>query len=166
MSYKAKKYGFIPRFIETSGEINEFMKIHAINLAERGLKSYESRLYGSTIAILGLAYKKNINDARESPAIDIIEELDRLGAKVVVFDPYVERITTSHGSFNSKKDAAEALTGADCAIVLVDHDCFKDIDIAQLAKKMKKPIIIDCKNIYHDDPRITYLGIGKVNKIY
>jgi UDP-N-acetyl-D-mannosaminuronate dehydrogenase len=59
---------FVARFIETSGEINESMKMHVINLAERGLRQVGKRLYGAKITVMGLAYKKNINDPRESPA--------------------------------------------------------------------------------------------------
>jgi len=75
MSYRAKKYGFIPRFIETSGEINEFMKMHTVNLIEKGLRQVGKRVYGAKVAVMGLAYKKNINDSRESPSIKIVEEL-------------------------------------------------------------------------------------------
>ena len=77
--------GFTPRFIETSGEINEFMKMHVINLAERGLRQVGRRLFGAKVAVMGLAYKKNINDPRESPAIEIVEELVNLGARVRVY---------------------------------------------------------------------------------
>jgi len=76
LNYPAVSYIF--RFIETSGEINEFMKMHAINLAERGLRQAGRRTYGAKITVMGLAYKKNINDLQESPAIKIIEELANL----------------------------------------------------------------------------------------
>ena len=72
-------------FTETSGEINEFMKMHAINLAERGLRQVGKRLYGAKIAVMGLAYKKNINDPRESPAIKIIEEFAGSNVDVRIF---------------------------------------------------------------------------------
>jgi UDP-N-acetyl-D-mannosaminuronate dehydrogenase len=72
-------------FIETSGEINEFMKMHVINLAERGLRQAGKRLYGAKIAVMGLAYKKNINDPRESPAIKIIEEFAGSNVDVRIF---------------------------------------------------------------------------------
>lgn len=165
MSYKAKKYGFIPRFIETSGEINEFMKIHAINLAEKGLRSHGLQLRGSKIAIMGLAYKKNINDPRESPSFDIIDELTRLGAAVIVYDPYVPKIKTSSGTYSSKSCAEEALTGVDCAMFLVDHDILSKDHLSGLFKLMRTPVVIDCKNMIDDDSTITYLGIGKINKI-
>jgi UDP-N-acetyl-D-glucosamine dehydrogenase len=165
MSYKAKKFGFIPRFIETSGEINEFMKVHTINLADRGLKSQGLSMYGSTIAIMGLAYKKNIDDARESPAIDIIDELIRMGAKIVTYDPFVKQISTKMGVFNSEKDVDFALKDANCAIFLVDHDFFKELEMARLSKLMKNPVVVDCRNIFNPSEDIVYLGIGKVSRV-
>ena len=87
MPYAAKRYGFIPRFIETSGEINEFMRVHAVNLVEKGLKQVDKKMFGAKVTVTGLAYKKNIDDARESPSIKIIEELVNRGAKVRVYDP-------------------------------------------------------------------------------
>lgn len=81
-------------FIETTGEITEFMKMHVINLAERGFRQVGKRLYGAKIAVMGLTYKKNINDSREPPAIKIIEELANLGTDVRVYDPHVPSLAT------------------------------------------------------------------------
>jgi UDP-N-acetyl-D-mannosaminuronate dehydrogenase len=77
------------------------MKMHVVNLAERGLGLVGKRLYGAKIAVMGLAYKKNINDPRESPAIKIIEELVNLGAEVRVYDPFVPSLATKAGVFAS-----------------------------------------------------------------
>ncbi|MDD4330718.1 MAG: nucleotide sugar dehydrogenase [Methanosarcinaceae archaeon] len=169
MSYKAKKYGIIPRFIETSGEINNFMKVHAVNLVECGLNKVNKNMYGSTVAVLGLAYKKNIEDTREAPAINIIEEIVNLGAKVKVYDPFVQLIKTKVGVFHSEENIYNALRGADCSIFLTDHDFFKEFSLEELSKLMNSPVIVDCKNIVEANSRsnlkeLVYLGIGKVNK--
>jgi len=161
MSYKAKKYGFIPRFIETSGEINEYMKIHVVNLVEKCLKKVDKRIYGSNVAVMGLAYKKNINDTRESPAINIIEELVRLGADVSVYDPYVKSLETNAGVFTSAVNLEDTLNGADCAVFLVDHDVFKEISLDVIKKSMSSPVFVDSKNIFGFKRGIVYLGIGK-----
>jgi UDP-N-acetyl-D-glucosamine dehydrogenase len=163
MSYKAKKYGFIPRFIETSGEINNYMKIHAVNLVEKGLKRADKGLYGSTIAVLGLAYKKNIGDTRESPSIEIIEELINLGAKIKVYDPYAKSIITNAGIFFSETNIANTVSAVDCALFLVDHDEFKSIDLNDLKSLLAHPIVIDCKNVFKEEHGIIYLGLGKDN---
>lgn len=161
MSYRAKKFGFIPRFIETAGEINEFMKMHIINLAEKGLKKVGKRIYGAKITIMGLAYKKNIDDSRESPAIDIIEELVNLGADVRVFDPFVSSLETKVGVFSSVGSIGEALSGADCAIFLVDHDLYRGISLEKLRGLMASPVVVDGKNLFTGGEGIVYRGIGK-----
>jgi UDP-N-acetyl-D-glucosamine dehydrogenase len=163
MSYKAKKYGFIPRFIETSGEINNFMKMHAINLVENGLEKADKRIYGSKISVMGLAYKKNINDTRESPSIKIIEELVNLGAEVKVYDPYVESIPTRYGIFKSEKNIDDAMSGVDCSLFVVDHDEFRQIDIELKVRLMNLPLVVDCKNIFKNNHNLIdlYLGLGK-----
>lgn len=163
MSYKAKKYGFIPRFIETSGEINNYMKIHAVNLVERGLKRVGKGLYGSTIALMGLAYKKNIDDTRESPAIKIIEELENLGGIIRVYDPYVKQIQTKAGKYFSESKIEDALMGADCVMFVVDHDQFKELRADSFVKLMASPVVIDCKNVFTNLGSVEYMGIGKAH---
>ncbi len=165
MSYRAKKYGFIPRFIETSGEINEFMKMHVINLADRGLRIVGKRLYGAKITVMGLAYKKNINDPRESPAIEIIEELVNLGAEVRVYDPFVPSLATKAGVFASVGSVDEALSGAECAVFLVDHDVFRGISVETVKGFMASPVVVDGKNLFACGEGIVYLGIGKACQI-
>ncbi|WP_292365414.1 MULTISPECIES: nucleotide sugar dehydrogenase [unclassified Methanoculleus] len=161
MSYQAKKYGFIPRFIETSGEINEFMKVHTVNLIEKGLRQVGKRVYGAKVAVMGLAYKKNINDSRESPSIKIVEELANLGADVRVYDPFVPSLATKAGVFTSAENIEEALSGADCAAFLVDHDAFRRLDAGYIGSCMSTPVLVDCKNLFQQKDGIVYLCIGK-----
>ena len=161
MSYRAKKYGFIPRFIETSGEINEFMKMHTVNLIEKGLRQVGKRVYGAKVAVMGLAYKKNINDSRESPSIKIVEELANLGADVRVYDPFVPSLATKAGVFTSAESIEEALSGADCAAFLVDHDAFRRLDAGYIGSCMSTPVLVDCKNLFQQKDGIVYLCIGK-----
>ena len=161
MSYIAKRYGFIPRFIETSGEINEFMKIHAVNLVEKGLKEVNKKIHGAKITVMGLAYKKNIDDARESPSIKIIEELVNLGAQIKVYDPYVKSIKTKVGKFYSEKSVEDALRDGDCAVFVVDHDVFRKMEMGRMKELMESPVVVDCKNMFDKGSRVVYLGIGK-----
>lgn len=161
MSYKAKKFGFIPRFIETSGEINSFMEIHAVNLVEKGLAKVNKRIYGSKVAVLGLAYKKNIDDTRESPSIKIIEELVNLGANIKVYDPFASSIKTKAGRFYSESTIEEALKESDCAIFVTDHDFFRDLNLFDFKHIVKSPIVVDCKNLFNEPDGFIYLGIGK-----
>lgn len=168
MAYKAKKSGFIPRFIEMSGEINDFMRIHAVNLAEYGLSKAGLNIRGSTIAVIGLAYKRDIDDVRESPSKKIIEEIVNNGGKVKVYDPYVRSIDTDCGRFLSEKSIEEALKDVDCAIFATDHTEIKNtiLDLEGIVRDMKHRVIIDCRNIFSDvkSKDIIYLGLGKPQK--
>ena len=160
MSYAAKRYGFIPRFIETSGEINEFMRVHAVNLAEKGLNQIDKNMNGAKVTVMGLAYKKNIDDARESPSIKIIEELVNRGAKVRVYDPYVKAIKTNAGEFHSEKSIEDGLMEADCAVFVTDHDVFRAMKMGPIREL---PVVVDCKNIFKNQKTDfdAYFGIGK-----
>ncbi len=160
LSYQAKKFDIIPRFIEMSGEINEFMKIHAVNLVRNGLNTINKNISSSKIVVMGLSYKKNIPDTRESPSIKIIEELVSLGADVGVYDPFIEKIDTKMGTFTSTGSIDEALEGKDCAIFVVDHDIFKNIDINKL-NLMDEKVIVDCKNIFDPQGDYIYYGVGR-----
>jgi UDP-N-acetyl-D-mannosaminuronate dehydrogenase len=148
-------------FIETSGELNEFMKMHVINLAERSLRQVGKRLYRTKIVVMGLAYKKNINDPQESPAIKIIEEFANLGADVRVYDPFVPSLATKAGVFTSVGSVEEAFSGAECAVFLVDHDVFRGISVETVKGLMASPVVGDGKNLLADGEKVVYLGIGK-----
>jgi len=163
LSYKARRYEFNPKFIELSGEINEFMKIHVINLADRLLESDGLKLRGANIAVLGLAYKRNIDDTRESPAYKIIEELAKAGAHVKTYDPFVKGIDAGGCQYDSEDSIAAALAGADCAIFVTDHDEFKSIAPEEMMNSMTRPLVVDCRNIFEPDlmKGFKYAGIGK-----
>ena len=114
---------------------------------------------------MGLAYKKNINDPRESPAIKVIEELANLGARVRVYDPFVPSLATKAGVFASAGSVEEALSGAECAVFLVDHDLFRGISMETVKGLMASPVVVDGKNLFDGGGEgIVYLGIGKEEK--
>lgn len=163
MSYKAKKFGIIPRFIEMSGEINEFMRVHAVNLATAGLSQANLEISRSTVGVIGLAYKKDVEDTRESPSKKIIEEIVGSGGKIKTYDPYVEFIDTNFGRYYSEKSIENALNDADCAIFVTDHEIIKANDLNKLVKCMRHQIVVDCRNIfdYSEAHDFIYLGIGK-----
>ncbi len=161
MSYKAKKFGFIPRFIDTAAEINDFMKMHVINLAEQGLHRCGRPLFGAQVTIIGLSYKKNIDDTRESPSIKIIEEFINLGSRVRVYDPFVRKITTSSGEIASEPTFDSAVWESDCLVFLVDHDQFRALDLSSIVQQMRSPVIVDCKNLFTPSDAYVYLGLGK-----
>ena len=153
ISYRAKQFGLIPRFIKTAGEINDFMPIHMVNLAEKGLKKINKKMRNSKIAILGLAYKPNIDDTRESPAIRILEELIERSAKIKVYDPHVKSIKTNSGEFHSEENIEGILKWAECIIFVTAHSVFRE-NIGKyltiLDAKDEKTIIIDGVNIVNN----------------
>ena len=167
-SYAAKKIGMIPRFIEMSGEINEFMKMHTVNLIESALKKVNKKIPGAIITVVGLSYKKDINDVRESPSKKIIEEISDRGGYVKVYDPYVNSINTCYGTYTSEKSIEDALHNVDCVVFVTDHTVFKTIDLDEITSLMKFPIIIDCRNIFdvtNQKSKNIYYGIGKENNV-
>ncbi len=166
LSYQAKKYDFIPRFIELSGEINDFMPIHTTNLLMKGLKLADKKIAQSIITLLGIAYKRDINDTRESPARIIIEQILDFGGRVKIYDPNAKTIETKYGTFKSESTAQEAIKDTDALILLVDHKVFSYDLLSDLIKTLKEPVVVDCKNILKEglkgicDDGI-YLCIGK-----
>ncbi len=160
LSYEARKFGVIPRFIELSGEINEFMKIHTVNKVREGLNRLDKKLADSKIMIMGVAYKKDISDTRESPAVTIIEELVRAGAEVRIYDPFVDSISTKAGQFES---AELDFDDIDCLVFITDHTEFKNIS----AERLKNKVVIDCRNIFDESKLqdVIYLGLGKPSSI-
>ena len=126
------------------------MPIHIVNLAQKGLKKINKQIRNSKIAILGLAYKPDIDDTRESPTIRIIEELIERNAVIKVYDPHVKSIKINSGEFYSEENVEEILKWAECIIFVTAHKLFKE-NIGKYLKIVdglgKEIIIIDGVNI-------------------
>ena len=141
LSWKAKQSGFEARFIELAGQVNGSMPEYVVTRVADALNSARKSVNGAYVHVLGVAYKRDIDDMRESPALDVIELLKRKGAKVSYTDPYVPVL--HHGPVNmssiSIEDALKA--GADCAVIITDHATF---DYAAIAATF--PLIVDSRN--------------------
>ena len=158
LSWKLKALDYDARFIELAGEINTNMPNHVVNIISDGLNEHQKALNGSQILILGVAYKKNVNDVRESPSLDVISLLNEHGAEIDFYDPWVPSIKL----FNSTITGIESLSSAildsyDAVAILTDHS---DVDY-QLVKDSSK-LIIDTRNVYpaNGDEHIVKLGVG------
>lgn len=168
ISYRAKQFGIIPRFIETAGEINDYMPIHIVNLAEKGLKKIGKKIRDTKVAVLGLSYKPNISDTRESPAIRIIEELIERNAEIKVYDPHVKSIKTNSKEFYSEENIEGILEWVECIIFVTAHTLFKKnlVNILRLLNNRDKEIIIiDGVNILSNLPKdsmgkLLYIKLG------
>ena len=124
LSWKARQSGFECRFIELAGQVNGAMPEYVVQLVGEALNSTRKALNGSRVHLVGVAYKPNVSDVRESPALDVLELLIRSGAEVSYTDPYVPELKLD-GRTLSSVDLPKALASKlDCTVVCTDHDAF------------------------------------------
>ena len=128
LSWKAKLSGFEARFIELAGQINGHMPEHVVRRVVEALNKHGRSVKGSRILVLGVAYKADIDDTRESPSLDIIELLEEMGARVDYADPLVPRIDFAGRTRRSVKLTKATVSRYDCAVVATAHAAF-DFDL-------------------------------------
>jgi len=143
LSWKARLHGFEARFIGLAEEVNSHMPGHVVGLVQDGLNARGKAVKGSRVLVLGVAYKRDINDVRESPALGIIDQLLHKGAQVSYHDPFVpEMKLDGRGSLASLELSDEALSACDCAIIITDHSGVDYSRVVRLA-----PLVIDTRNV-------------------
>jgi len=140
LSWKTRQAGIEARFIELAGYVNGQMPHFVVEKIQNALNDRGKAVKGSHIHILGVAYKRDIDDVRESPALDIIHLLQKRGATVTFTDPYVPTLRIEEETLFST-DATEALNKADCGVIITDH---KTIDYSALLGDAK--LIVDTRN--------------------
>ena len=145
LSWKAREFDFTTRFIELAGEVNTNMPYEVVNRVSEHLGVNGVCLNGAKVLVLGLAYKKNVDDCRESPSIKILKILSERGARVSYFDPHVKGYVSHRygrlpGSELQRLDA-DALAQHDASLILTDHDAF---DFQQIVDHSR--IVIDTRN--------------------
>jgi UDP-N-acetyl-D-glucosamine dehydrogenase len=144
LTWKARQYNLPTRFIELAGEINTQMPRYVVSKTMETLNQHGKSLKGSRVLILGLAYKKDIDDVRESPSIELIELFKAKGAKVDYNDPYIKR-THKQREHNlrmqSKKLSAKMLSNYDAVVISTDHSSY---DYEWIVKSSK--LVIDTRN--------------------
>ena len=140
LSWKTKQAGIEARFIELAGYINGQMPQFVVDKVQNALNEHSKPLKGSHIHILGVAYKRDIDDVRESPALDIIHLLGKRGAKVTYTDPYIPKIRLEDREIGST-DFGQSVAAADCVVIVTDHKAF---DYRRLVKKAR--LIVDTRN--------------------
>ncbi len=147
---KAKQIGFSHKFLSLAREINNNMPNYTVKLLEEALQKLKKTIKNAKIGILGLAYKADVDDVRESPSLKIIELLKEKNADVFIFDPYVKK-----GSNVENLD--ELMQKSDYIILATDHNEFKNMDLNKL-KENKIKVVIDGKNCL-DKEKIKSLGV-------
>jgi len=140
LSWKTRQAGFEARFIELAGYINTEMPHFVLDKIQSALNDRSKPLRGSHVHILGVAYKRDIDDLRESPALDVIELLKGRGARITYSDPFIARLTAGGEEFRS--EPAEAMArAADCVVIITDH---KGFDYRALVENAR--LIVDTRN--------------------
>jgi UDPglucose 6-dehydrogenase len=158
----AERFDYHPEMLHAVMDINRDQRMLAIDKLRECLDTLDERVIG----LLGLAFKPNTDDLREAPSIDIAKVLLAAGAHVRAFDPAaMERTRVMLPDVEYKKDAYEVAAGADAVVIVTEWNEFRHLDLPKLMASMRKPVIIDGRNIY--DPQVmrdhgfTYRGIGR-----
>jgi UDP-N-acetyl-D-glucosamine dehydrogenase len=145
LSWKAREYDFATRFIELAGEVNTSMPYHVVESVASALNDRQKPLKGSRILVLGVAYKKDVDDMRESPSLKIIELLTARGVKVDYNDPYFSEIPKlRHYNFKGMKSVpidAKMLASYDCVLIATDHTSYDYPKIVESAQ-----LVVDTRN--------------------
>jgi UDP-N-acetyl-D-glucosamine dehydrogenase len=143
LTWKAREYGLHTRFIELAGEINSSMPDYVVSKVADGLNLKKKSINGSKILVLGIAYKKNVDDARESPSVLLMERLRDLGGSVSYSDPHIAtfpKMRAHHFPLSSVALTEESVASFDCVILATDHDRF-DYELL----KSKSKLLVDCR---------------------
>lgn len=165
LSWKAKEHNFWTRFIELAGEINEQMPHYTVTMVNSALNKNQKSINSSKILVWGVAYKKDIGDARESGAFEIISDLVKKGANVDYFDPFVSEINIQKKSASIKakseiklksiKFSLKTIKKYDCVLILTDHSKFDYEEIARNAK-----LVVDTRNAIKSRKHKNVFRIG------
>jgi len=134
LASKAREYDFHTRFIELAAQVNEQMPYHVTWRIMESLNARGTSLNGAKVLVLGVAYKKGVEDLRESPSLRLIQMLQEKGATVSYNDPHISEIQVSKGTLASVNLTEEILSSADCVVIATDHSCY---DLEQIAARSK-----------------------------
>ena len=148
LTWKAKEYGVHTRFIELAGEVNSAMPVWVVGKVMDALNARKKTLNGSRILVLGVAYKKNIDDSRETPSAELIKLLQEKGAEVDYSDPHIPTFPTMRKykfEMKSVELTPQTLSIYDCVLLATDHDAF-DYDLI----KQNASLIVDTRGVYGD----------------
>jgi UDP-N-acetyl-D-glucosamine dehydrogenase len=141
LSWKLKTLDYTARFIELASEVNTSMPRYWVQKVADALNDQSKAIRGSTVLVLGVAYKKDVSDVRESPALDIIHLLREKGARVTFHDPHVASIRIDGERLHGITDLTDALRTSDCVIIATDHSSYDWALVKQHA-----PLVIDTRN--------------------
>lgn len=145
LSWKLKSLNYNARFIELASEINTNMPRFAVQKIQDALNNSGKALKGSSVLVLGVAYKPDIDDLRESPALDVIGLLKAKGARVLYHDPYIPHLKHDHWELNSEADLMQSVSKVDCVTIITNHKVY---DYSVILDKSQ--LIVDTRNALRD----------------
>jgi UDP-N-acetyl-D-glucosamine dehydrogenase len=141
LAWKMRGLNYKTRFIDLAGELNTEMPLFWVRKLSEALNSQGKAVQGASVLVLGVAYKRDIEDIRESPALDIIRLLEGQGAKVTYFDPHVPRFREDGHEFRSVELTPERVAAVDCVMVVTDHS---SVDYRMIKRNAK--LVVDTRN--------------------
>jgi len=161
--YKAKELGYHPQVILAGRAINDSMPKHIVEMAVKALNDAGKVIKGSKSLILGLTYKENVADTRETPVKEIIKELREYGVEIIAYDPLLDDIEAEFGIKGTP--SLEDISGIDCVLLTVAHDVYREITLDKLSRIMaKNPVLIDVRRFFQPEEAkkrgFYYRGIG------
>ena len=163
---KAAELGYHSQVITAGRAINDYMPLHVFQLVADALNEQERAVNGSKIAVLGLSYKENVGDPRESPSKVVVEELRKRGAQVHLVDPYVDEQTLRALAI-PEATAYDALAAADALVLMTAHRDFAGLDLRKIKGLMRTPVIVDGRRFFDPETAaklgFTYKGVGAKN---
>jgi UDPglucose 6-dehydrogenase len=163
----AREHGTPVRLVETVIEVNEAQRARMVAKITRALGLDEAAsLAGTTLGVLGLAFKPNTDDVRESPALAIAAELGRRGARVQAYDPAaMEAARAVVPDLVCRPDAYSVAEDADAVVLMTEWNQFRNLDLARLKHVMRRPVLVDLRNVYEPERAralgLTYHGVGR-----
>jgi UDP-N-acetyl-D-mannosaminuronic acid dehydrogenase len=164
LRYGLQKYGSADmetRFISLARSVNNFMPKHMANMLRESLASFNRSLQESRIAVLGVAYLEDSDDTRNTPAYDLINELESYGAEIIAHDPHVRTFPEAELT----KDIMFASRRSDALVIVTKHSPYFTLDLKAIKEVMRTPIIIDGRNIISRSKAVEagflYKGVGK-----
>ena len=164
---KAEELGYHSRIITAGRAINDHMPTHVYEMTVEALNANMRALKGSRIVILGLSYKENVGDLRESPVQDLIHRLGGMDAHITVIDPFISTGSIETFGVTAARDVMEAARDADALILMTAHHQFRDLDLDSLRGIMRTPVFIDGRRMFPPEAfrGFTYRAIGRDRKL-